>query len=155
MPFDGKAGAQLVLVAVTLAVYAPSLGHGFVWDDHEQVVDNQRLRSWSSFPDFWREDVLALSRPGEGRSNYYRPPFYGQYLAGAQPILLPRRTTTLKRNMCYIAGQWKLPVSSQKRGPPCWLEPQFAPSWEQSSPLWRLWYRRSPQLISPSPAPEP
>jgi tetratricopeptide (TPR) repeat protein len=85
------AGALLVLVAVTLAVYAPTLGHGFVWDDHEQVVDNQRLRTWSSFPDFWREDVLALSRPGEGRSNYYRPLFYTQYLVyyqlfGANPL---------------------------------------------------------------------
>lgn len=68
------------IAALVLAVYLPTLGYGFVWDDHEQVVDNPHLRSWSSLPSFWQQDVLALTRAGEQRSNYYRPLFFTAYL---------------------------------------------------------------------------
>jgi len=71
--------ASLLLLAI--AVYAPTLTHDFVWDDHEQVKDNEYIRHWSSFPEFWKKDILALSRKGGiFRSNYYRPLFYTQYL---------------------------------------------------------------------------
>ena len=70
----------LLLLALIAAVYAPVLRHQFVWDDHEQVVNNPFLRRWSSFPEFWRQDILSLSRGGGNRSNYYRPLFYVQYL---------------------------------------------------------------------------
>jgi tetratricopeptide (TPR) repeat protein len=78
------------LVALVVAVYAPTLRHGFVWDDHEQVVDNPHIRDWSSLPELFRHDVLQLSRGGEARSNYYRPLFWVQYLVyyrlfGTQP----------------------------------------------------------------------
>ena len=72
--------AALLLLAVNLAVYGPTLSHSFVWDDHEQVVDNARLRDWKSLPEFWKADILSLSRPGSVRSNYYRPLFFVQYL---------------------------------------------------------------------------
>jgi hypothetical protein len=68
------------LVALVVAVYAPTLRYGFVWDDHEQVVDNPHIRDWSSLPELFRHDVLQLSRGGEARSNYYRPLFWVQYL---------------------------------------------------------------------------
>jgi protein O-mannosyl-transferase len=71
----------LALAVLTAVVYAPTLGHGFVWDDHEQVVDNLVLRDWQSFPELWRHDVLTLSRADDSRSNYYRPLFFVQYLA--------------------------------------------------------------------------
>jgi tetratricopeptide (TPR) repeat protein len=74
------AAAALLILAVNLAVYAPTLAHSFVWDDHEQVVDNAHLRDWKSFPEFWKTDILSLSRSGQARSNYYRPLFYVQYL---------------------------------------------------------------------------
>jgi len=68
------------LLLLSIGVFAPTLSHGFVWDDHEQVVDNEHLRRWSSLPEFWRRDILELSRAGgEHRSNYYRPLFYVQY----------------------------------------------------------------------------
>jgi Tfp pilus assembly protein PilF len=70
----------LALLALVAAVYAPTLRHDFVWDDHEQVVNNPFLRHWSSFSEFWRQDILSLSRGGGNRSNYYRPLFYVQYL---------------------------------------------------------------------------
>jgi protein O-mannosyl-transferase len=69
-----------LLLAVIVVVYAPTLGHSFVWDDHEQVVENGYLREWKSFPEFWKSDILFLSRAGQARSNYYRPLFYAQYL---------------------------------------------------------------------------
>jgi len=72
--------AVALLLAVNLAVYAPTLGHSFVWDDHEQVVENPHLRDWKSLPEFWKTDILSLSRAGQARSNYYRPLFYVQYL---------------------------------------------------------------------------
>lgn len=68
------------IAALVVAVYAPTLGYGFVWDDHEQVLDNPHLKSWSSFPSFFQRDVLALTRAGEQRSNYYRPLFFVCYL---------------------------------------------------------------------------
>lgn len=69
------------LLLLAIAVYAPTLSHEFVWDDHEQVKDNEFIRHWSSFPEFWKKDILALSRKGGiFRSNYYRPLFYTQYL---------------------------------------------------------------------------
>src|SRR5712691_9463851 len=68
----------LVLAAI---VFAPTLRHTFVWDDLEQVRDNEFIRHWSSFREFWLKDILVLSRKGgELHSNYYRPLFYVQYL---------------------------------------------------------------------------
>ncbi len=69
------------LIVLAAAVYAPTLHHSFVWDDLEQVRDNDFIRHWSSFKQFWLKDILALSRKGgEFHSNYYRPLFYVQYL---------------------------------------------------------------------------
>ncbi len=68
------------IAVLVLAVYAPTLAHGFVWDDHEQVVNNPNLRSWSSLPSFWQRDVLSLTRAEDQRSNYYRPLFFTFYL---------------------------------------------------------------------------
>ncbi len=74
-------GAGLLLAVLVLLAYGPTLSHEFVWDDHEQVVDNPYLRHWSNLPELWRHDVLTLSRAdGESRSNYYRPLFFTQYL---------------------------------------------------------------------------
>lgn len=74
-----RLAALLLLAIATLSTYGGTLGHEFVWDDHEQIVDNPHLRSWSSFPRLWQEDFLTLSRPGQGRSNYYRPLVFAQY----------------------------------------------------------------------------
>lgn len=71
-------GSLLLLACV---VFAPTLTHEFVWDDHEQIRDNELIRDWSNLPEFWKKDVLALSRKGGiFRSNYYRPLVYSQFL---------------------------------------------------------------------------
>jgi tetratricopeptide (TPR) repeat protein len=84
---DGKlpaAVAGAVLLALVLLAYLPVLDHQFVWDDHEQVVTNSRLRSWSELPSLFGGDVLALTRAGNERSSYYRPLFLVHYLVNYQ-----------------------------------------------------------------------
>lgn len=76
--------AGAVLLALVLVAFLPVLDHQFVWDDHEQVVDNERLRSWSELPGLFGGDVLALTRAGNERSNYYRPLFLVHYLVNYQ-----------------------------------------------------------------------
>ncbi|MEM1206537.1 MAG: tetratricopeptide repeat protein [Acidobacteriota bacterium] len=71
----------LFLAALVLVAYGPTLGHGFVWDDHEHVVDNPHLEDASSLGRFFRTDVLSIARDSGERSNYYRPLFYVQYVA--------------------------------------------------------------------------
>lgn len=68
-----------LLLTVCLA-FGGTLGYGFVWDDHEQVVDNHALRSWESSGRFWTTDVLGTTRAAGERSHYYRPLFFVQYL---------------------------------------------------------------------------
>lgn len=73
--------ACISVIVLAAAVFAPTLQHAFAWDDLEQVRDNELIRHWSSFSQFWLKDILALSRTGgEFHSNYYRPLFYVQYL---------------------------------------------------------------------------
>jgi tetratricopeptide (TPR) repeat protein len=73
--------AYLSLLLLALAIYAPTLGHEFVWDDHGQVVQNRWLHDWSSFFEFWHRDILELTlEESDAHSNYYRPLFYAQYL---------------------------------------------------------------------------
>jgi tetratricopeptide (TPR) repeat protein len=70
---------QLLLVAgVAAAVYANTLGHGFVVDDLHQVVDNPRITSFANLPAVFSEGVWDF----EGRqSSYYRPGMYALYMA--------------------------------------------------------------------------
>ncbi len=65
-----------MLALASALPFLPTLGHGFVWDDHEQVVNNPLLHTWSSLGSFFQRDVLALSRADDQHSNYYRPLFF-------------------------------------------------------------------------------
>ena len=81
LPTDRRTvlGAALLALAV-LAIYGPSIGYEFVYDDHVQIERNPWLRD----PDGFR---LFLTRPfwgfyqdrGAGPSNYYRPVFGWAY----------------------------------------------------------------------------
>jgi len=70
----------LMLVALIAAVFLPTLRYGFVWDDHEQIVDNPNLRQPPSIGRLLRMDVLAFSGRQGVSSNYYRPLFNLTYL---------------------------------------------------------------------------
>ena len=72
--------ASLVLLSALLAtglVYAPSLGFGFVDDDHSQVVDNPRIRNWHEVPGYFTSNVWAHLTPvvGDLPPPFYRPLF--------------------------------------------------------------------------------
>ena len=61
--------APLLLVAVALAVYAPALRAGFVWDDRALILSDPLIRSWrltwEGFQHFLFTDAAA--------SDFYRP----------------------------------------------------------------------------------
>ena len=72
--------ASLLLVSALLATasaYAPSLGFGFVDDDHGQIVDNPRIRNWQEVPGYFTSSVWAHLTPiiGDLPPPFYRPLF--------------------------------------------------------------------------------
>jgi len=66
-------GIVLVL-ALTFAVYAPTLGYQFVHDDRGQIVENPAVHSWRAVPTYFTAQVWAGVMPEE-LGNYYRPLF--------------------------------------------------------------------------------
>ena len=58
---------ELLLVLLTVLVYARSLNMGFVYDDHE-MIDNPWVLSWKDIPKIFSEDLINTHR-----SNFYRP----------------------------------------------------------------------------------
>jgi protein O-mannosyl-transferase len=71
MSIQGKGVvAGLILIVITTAVYAVSIGNGFVWDDHEIIVNNPSNKDLSTIAAlFTSADVVVSS----DRSPYYRP----------------------------------------------------------------------------------
>ncbi len=63
-----------VLLVATFVVYAGTLGFDFVYDDHEQLVENFRIQSWSFLPSYFSEPVWSHISPRDP-SNFYRPLF--------------------------------------------------------------------------------
>ena len=63
----------LALVAITAAVYLPTLGYGFVYDDQPQIVATRGRLHWSALPAYFKNDVWAPI--SFIRTNYYRPLF--------------------------------------------------------------------------------
>ncbi len=62
-----------VVLATTLVVYLGTLQYDFVYDDHEQIVENPYLRSWHYLPTFLTESLWQQFSPLPG--SYYRPLF--------------------------------------------------------------------------------
>ncbi len=62
------------VLALTFAVYAPTLRYQFVHDDRGQIVENPAVHSWHSVPTYFTGQVWAAVMPEE-LGNYYRPLF--------------------------------------------------------------------------------
>ncbi len=62
-----------VVLAITAAVYLPTLAFGFVCDDAEQIVTAQPHYTWSALPSYFTTDVWSYT--AFVKSNYYRPGF--------------------------------------------------------------------------------
>jgi hypothetical protein len=63
-----------VVLALTFAVYAPTLRYQFVHDDRGQIVENPAVHSWHAVPTYFTSHVWAAVMPEE-LGNYYRPLF--------------------------------------------------------------------------------
>lgn len=80
--FSGLSIARAILLICLLSVfaYANSLGGDFVFDDHEQIVENQDIRSWHNLTKAFTTHVWEFrERPGDlsvpPPLPYYRPLF--------------------------------------------------------------------------------
>jgi tetratricopeptide (TPR) repeat protein len=65
-------GAALILL-LTVVVYLPALGNGFIWDDEAYVTENQALRSVEGLRWIW-------TQPAVGRQQYYPITFTGLWI---------------------------------------------------------------------------
>src|ERR1700719_286080 len=93
---DASKAAQLALLVALIViglVYAPSLGFGFVDDDHGQIFDNPRIQAWHEVPGYFISNVWAHLTPGGGDlpPPYSRPLFLvwlfaSQRLFGSDPV---------------------------------------------------------------------
>jgi len=63
-----------VVLALTFAVYIPTLRYQFVHDDRGQIVENPAVHSWHAVPSYFTSQVWAGVKP-EDLGNYYRPLF--------------------------------------------------------------------------------
>lgn len=60
----------LILLVIGLGIYANSFNNELFWDDDDMVVNNEYIKDWSYFPEFFTESLIS----GAGQtSNYYRP----------------------------------------------------------------------------------
>ena len=70
----------MLICLVAFLAYANSLGGDFVFDDNEQIVENQNLRSWDNITRGFTTHVWAFREQGESTNvpaplPYYRPLF--------------------------------------------------------------------------------
>ena len=54
----------------TAALFAPTLDHGFVYDDSHSIVDNVRLRDWQQIPTYFVDPAAFSVMP---QAQMYRP----------------------------------------------------------------------------------
>lgn len=78
---DGNPGPRaarrvllFVVLSATFVVYIGTLGFDFVYDDHEQIVENFRIQSWQYAPGYFTQHVWSHISPKDP-SNFYRPIF--------------------------------------------------------------------------------
>jgi protein O-mannosyl-transferase len=73
-----RIGADRLLLALALAatfvVYVGTLRFDFVYDDHEQIVENFRIQSWRYVPGYFTEHLWSHLSPKDP-GNFYRPLF--------------------------------------------------------------------------------
>jgi len=65
---------MVLVLALTFAVYSPTLSYQFVHDDRGQIVENPAVHSWRAVPTYFTSHVWAAVMP-EALGNYYRPLF--------------------------------------------------------------------------------
>lgn len=71
---------SLLLVIVTIAVYANALSNGFVYDDSSQLLQNKWITSIRYIPDIFTKSVWSF-KEDPTVSNYYRPLMHLIYMS--------------------------------------------------------------------------
>lgn len=81
-PFSNSLAASL-LVAAVIGVYANSVPNKFIWDDEEQIVNNQVIRDYRNLPEILISSTFYAG--GAGLSGgFYRPLVSSSYLLNYQ-----------------------------------------------------------------------
>ena len=81
--------ALIVVVVLSVSVYANTLLNGFVYDDDVQIVANEKIKEVANLPDAFFSSISTFIGE-EHTSNYYRPFMYigfmlEYYLFGLDP----------------------------------------------------------------------
>ena len=63
-----------VVVGIAIVTYIATLRFGFVYDDHQQIVNDPLIRSWHNLPLLFKTDVWRFWHPAMV-GNYWRPLF--------------------------------------------------------------------------------
>ena len=67
-----EALAVVLLLVLAVGCYINTLGHGFVYDDEIQILQNPYVKSWHYLPQVFRHTVWSFIGDA-GDTNYYRP----------------------------------------------------------------------------------
>ena len=65
--------ACAALIVLTVAAYGNSLGNGFVWDDHQQIVSNPSVKSGAPIAPILTADVRFTAHSQSFQNTDYRP----------------------------------------------------------------------------------
>ena len=63
----------VVILIVAVGMYLPALRNGFVWDDEEQVVNNQFIREWRNLPQLFTGSTFGGGGTASLTGGYYKP----------------------------------------------------------------------------------
>lgn len=73
--------AIVIIIVVSLGVYANTLFNGFVYDDTDQVLKNSWIRDIRNIPTIFSSPTLSFSTEKDPHTNYYRPMMHLIYMA--------------------------------------------------------------------------
>ena len=65
--------AAFTLAALTFIIYFNAIGNGFVWDDHQQIVLNSKLRPATPLSDIFTSDIRFAHQDLGVQNHTYRP----------------------------------------------------------------------------------
>ncbi|MCG8589772.1 MAG: hypothetical protein MJE66_10820 [Proteobacteria bacterium] len=95
-----------LLLAVTAAVYLPTLLAGFVWDDPRQVVGNLLTGDWRNLPAIFTTDLWATSGVVVENPPYYRPLLVTSFLVDRLLWGLSPAGHHLQSVLWHLAAVW-------------------------------------------------
>ena len=109
----------VIIAVVAFAIYAPTLGHSFVYDDNRQIVRNPLIQKPELYAKALTSDVWAFKGDGtQVASNYWRPTFTAWCIAnyaifGLSPGGWHFANVLLNMLVCILAflmlRRWGLP----------------------------------------------